>query len=477
MSESNEISVQRQWMEAVLKRQREAFQQDGFPDLTTRRDRLRRLVDMLLAHEDAIVAAQQTDFPGKSRALARLGELVGPIGAVHAIADKLDEWMRPDSVALPAELEAIGMRGEVHYQPLGVVGIISPWNGPIILSCLPLAGVLAAGNRAMVKMSELTPALATLFTEMVGRHFSEEEVAVFTGGPDVAAAFAQQPFDHLIYTGSARVAKLVMKAAAENLVPVTLELGGKSPVVVSRSAALDSAIPRLAYGKAMHGGQVCVTPDYLLVPREQIDSIAQGILDATGAMYPGLPSNNDYGPVINQERLARIMALVEDARQRGSRVLAAAPASADNLRFPLHIVLEPDDASLAMTDEIFGPVLPIKGYDSFEEALDYINRHARPLAAYYFGDDASELQSMQRRVTAGGLVVNDVVCQIFHEQLPFGGVGPSGMGRYRGREGFRTFSNPMTVLTQTDRDEIVGALRPPYGEVIDGFIAAQLKPL
>lgn len=466
-------------MAAVFERQRAAFARERYPELGVRLDRLRRMIDMLIVNQDRVVAAQQQDFVGKGDVLARLGEIVGPLGAVRHIVDSVEDWMAADPVPLPADFEAIGMRAEVCYQPLGVVGVISPWNGPIILSCLPLAGILAAGNRAMIKMSEFTPALADLFAGMVASHFDETEVAVVTGGADVAARFTELPFDHLLYTGSSRVAKQVMRAAAENLVPVTLELGGKSPVVVSRSADLATTIPRLAYGKTMHAGQICVAPDYLLVPSEQVETIAEGILASVRAMFPDIASNGDYGPIINRQRFDRLTEMVDDARARDCRVLAAADlpdvdVPGTPLRFPLHIILDAPEAALVMGEEIFGPILPIIGYDQFEEALAYINRHERPLAAYYFGREEAELDSFQREVIAGGMVVNDVVCQIFHEQLPFGGVGSSGMGRYRGREGFRTFSNALTVLIQTNRDEITGSLRPPYAEGIRAFIDQQL---
>lgn len=469
-------------MKAILARQRAAFNCDDFPDLATRRARLARMVDMLLAHEQEIISAQQQDFPGKSEVLIRLGEMLGPISAIRYIAENLEGWMKPETVPLAAELEAIGMRAKIQFQPLGVVGVISPWNGPIILSCLPLAGILAAGNRAMIKMSEYTPTVAALFADMVRKYFDPIEVAVFTGGPEVAIQFTQLAFDHLLYTGSTRVAREVMKAAAENLVPVTLELGGKSPVIVGRSADLERAIPRLTYGKVMHAGQVCVTPDYLLAPRDQVDFIADRILAAVDGMYPNLAANADYGPVLNRDRFERLSKMVDDARARGSRVLLSPEGQKslgrpNALRFPLHIIIEPDDDSLAMSEEIFGPILPIKGYDHLDQALSYINGHPRPLAAYYFGRDEDELRAIQKKVITGSMVVNDVVCQIFHEQLPFGGVGPSGMGRYRGKDGFRTFSNAMTVLIQSDRDDIVGSLRPPYGDGITTFIDQQLKPL
>lgn len=469
-------------MKDVLRLQREAFNRDGFPDLATRRARLARIVDMLLSHENEIITAQQQDFPGKPKALIRLGEIVGPIGAIRYIVENLEDWMKPETIPLSAEFEGLSMRAEVQFQPLGVVGVISPWNGPIILSCLPLAGILAAGNRSMIKMSELTPTIAALFATMIRKYFDPSEVAVFTGGIDIASRFTQLPFDHLLYTGSTRVARLVMKAAAENLVPVTLELGGKSPVIIGQNADLDTAIPRLAYGKVMHAGQVCVTPDYLLVSRNQVDVIADRLLSAVDDMYPDLATNVDYGPVLNRDRFERLLRIVDDARERGSRVLVSPHGrkSLDvgrTLRFPLHIIIDPDDESLAMSEEIFGPILPIKGYDHLDQALRYISSHPRPLAAYYFGQDDNELRTIQKKVITGGMVVNDVVCQIFHEQLPFGGVGPSGMGRYRGKHGFRTFSNQMTVLFQTDRDDVVGSLRPPYGDGMAAFIEQQLKPL
>ncbi len=357
-----------------------------------------------------------------------------------------------------------------------------PWNGPVLLSCLAAAGVFAAGNRLMLKPSELAPRASHLLARMFAASFDETEAAVIEGAAEVASAFASQPFDHLLFTGSTEVAREVMRAAAQNLVPVTLELGGKSPVIVGGSADLPSTIRRLAHGKLASGGQVCVTPDYALVPRGYARAFARSLAEQAAELYPTRTANDDYAAIISDAHVARLIALIDDAHEKGAEVIEVNPSgepvdTALSRKLPLYLVLNPTDDMAVMQQEIFGPILPIVEYDDIDDALKYISDRPRPLAAYYFGNDENETSRVVESIVAGSIVVNDVRCQIFFEQLPFGGVGMSGMGRYRGYQGFVTFSNAKTVLYQMRADEPLAAQRPPYGDEVGAALRLQIDAL
>lgn len=465
----------------ILSAQRRAQLDDGAPDLRTRQDRLDRLVAMILDNEEAIINAERLDFAQKSATLIRLGEVMGPVVAARYTRSMIPEWMEPDPVSLAPEFEAMGVKAEIQHQPKGTVGIVVPWNGPMILSCMPLAGVLGAGNRAMLKPSELAPHSAELISRMVSEFFDETEVAVCTGDIDVAREFIKLPFDHLLYTGSSRIARQVLTAASENLVPVTLELGGKSPVIFGRDLDMPVAVERLAYGKLFHAGQVCVTPDYLFLPAELKDEFIAGFTASVRKLYPSVTDNADYSPIVNEQHFNRLSAIVDDARNKGAEVVCLHPEEGDldsskALKFPLHVIFNASHDMLAMQEEIFGPILPVKLYDNIADVFSGIAQNPNPLSAYYFGRNPEDRQAVSRNIRTGSIVFDDVVCQIFHEEIPFGGVGTSGMGRYRGHEGFKVFSNPVSVLTQTCDDEFLKLLRPPYGEFLDQFISQQLHP-
>lgn len=463
----------------LLERQKYAFRQQGKPDTALRKDRIERLIDMLLVHQDDIIDVERRDFQNKSPVLIRMAEVMGSVSALRYVHAQIEEWMKPEPLALAEHFEGAGVRAEIHYQPLGTVGVVTPWNGPVILTCLPLAGILAAGNRAMIKPSELAPNTAELLVRIIANYFDETEIAVCCGGIEVGQEFIRLPFDHLLYTGSTRVARKVMAAAAENLVPVTLELGGKSPVIIGRDADLRIAAERLANGKLFHGGQVCVTPDYLFVPKEREDEFTGLVLEAAARMYPSVTGNEDYSPIVNIHHFERLKGLVDDAQGKGAEVQCLNPAKEPvgaeySLRFPLHLLRGVNDEMHVMQEEIFGPILPVLTYTELDEVLEYVQSRPHPLSAYYFGYDTQERQRVCEGITTGSIVINDVVCQIFHEEIPFGGVGTSGMGRYRGQQGFKTFSNAVSVLTQTDDENLLRFLRPPYGDEIDGFVREQL---
>jgi coniferyl-aldehyde dehydrogenase len=404
------------------------------------------------------------------------------VGPLRHAQKNLARWMKPDKRKPgPFPLNLLGAKARVEYQPLGVVGVISPWNFPVNLTFTPLAGILAAGNRCMIKPSEYTPATSQVMAEIFAIAFDAAEIAVVTGGPNVGGDFSGLPFDHLLFTGATSIARHVLRAAAENLVPVTLELGGKSPVVVGRSADIQKATDAIMTGKMMNAGQICLAPDYVFVPEESVDEFVEASTRSIAKMYPTLLENPDYTSVINQRHFERLNGYVEEARQQGAKVIEVNPANEDFRQQPHHkipptLIVDPDDSLQVMQDEIFGPVLPVKGYANVDETIDYINRNPRPLGLYYFGKDKSEEGKVLTHTTSGGVTVNDVVMHVAQEDLPFGGVGPSGMGSYHGHDGFKTFSHAKAVFTQSKLNvaELAG-LVPPYGEKMLKAVRGQMK--
>jgi coniferyl-aldehyde dehydrogenase len=388
--------------------------------------------------------------------------------------------MRPEKRSVDFPLNLLGSRARVEYQPKGVIGIISPWNFPVNLTFAPLANVFAAGNRAMIKPSEFTEATSELMKTLIADYYSEEEVAVVTGGPEIGAAFSALAFDHLIFTGATSIAHHVMRAAAENLVPLTLELGGKSPVVLGRSANLEKAASRIMAGKTMNAGQICLAPDYAFVPEEDTREFVGAAQAAIGKMFPsGLKDNDDYTSVINQRHYDRLNSYLDDAREKGAEIVEINPgnetfAQQPHHKMAPHLILNPTDDMKVMQDEIFGPILPVKSYQETSEALDYINGRPRPLGLYYFGEDAGERDQVVNGTTSGGVTVNDVVFHVAQEDLPFGGIGPSGMGSYHGRDGFMEFSHKKAIYTQTG-SEMLAMMRPPYGDAFRKQIAGRMK--
>jgi coniferyl-aldehyde dehydrogenase len=375
--------------------------------------------------------------------------------------------MRPTRkrIALPAG--APGVKAEVVPQPLGVIGVISPWNFPVTLTFGPLAGILAAGNRCLIKPSELTPAVSTLLQRLIAEYFDASEVAVVTGGPEVAERFSRLPFDHLVFTGSAPVGRRVMAAAAANLVPITLELGSKCPVVVGRSADLRRAVDRILIGKLNNAGQICIAPDYVCVPRELCASFADLARSWVARAYPGIPGNRDYTSMISERHAARMREMLADAASKGAIVmpLGEAGESGDAGRAVRPaLLLEVSDDMRVMREEIFGPLLVVRAYERIEQAVQYISARPKPLALYYFGHDRREMRWVLEHTQSGGVTINDIAVHFLADELPFGGVGESGMGAYHGESGFLRFSHARAVLRQTGLD-VAGwvGLRPPYG--------------
>jgi coniferyl-aldehyde dehydrogenase len=453
-----------QVLPALFAAQRAAFAAERDPPLAVRRDRLDRLDALIDANEPEIVAAVAADFGARAAQETRLAELfMVTVGIRHA-RRHLSRWMRARRVPTPLYLWP--GRSRIVRQPLGVVGVISPWNYPVQLALLPAVAALAAGNRVLLKPSELTPRTAALLERLVKECFAAEEFAVVIGDAAVGEAFARLPFDHLFFTGSTAVGRKIALVAADNLTPVTLELGGKSPALVHADADIDALAPRLVAGKLLNAGQTCIAPDYVLVPAERVDALIDALAASVAALYPTLEASPDYTSIVNDRHYARLVALIDDASRKGARVVRLNPGNEllpERTRklAPTLLVGVRDDMA-AMREEIFGPVLPIETYATLDEAIAKINARPRPLALYAFGGDALAQERVLRETLAGGMTQDDTLWHFSNEELPFGGVGASGIGAYHGERGFRTFTHEKAVFAQP-RFALTWLLRPPYG--------------
>jgi coniferyl-aldehyde dehydrogenase len=465
-----------------LEAQRRSFLAEGEVPLKTRKDRLRRAIHLLRTHGKRLAGAMSEDFGHRSEYESLMLDIAGSIAPLQFALKHVRDWMRPEKRALhPFALRPMGAKARVIFQPLGVVGVLSPWNFPVHLTFSPLAGILAAGNRCMVKPSEHTPATSALLAEIFPTEFDPLEIAVFPGGPKTAADFCALPFDHLLFTGAASVAPLVLRAAAENLVPVTLELGGKSPAIVGRSARFPAAAESLLATKLLNAGQMCVAPDYAFVPREQLEEFTNLAIAAVGRLYPSLLDNPDYSSVIHQRHLDRLRGYLDEARARGVRLIEINPASEDFGR-PGHrkmaptILVDPPDDLAVMQDEIFGPIFPIKPYDNLDEVLDFLRDRPTPLALYYYGHDRAEQDRVIHGTTSGGITINDAMMHITQEGLPFGGVGQSGMGAYHGHDGFLRFSHSRAVYFQSPMNVAkLAGLRPPFTKQMQTRLESSIR--
>jgi len=451
----------------ALTTQRRAFEVERMPTYEVRRDRIQRLLEMTRKHGEDLAAAMAQDFGHRARQESLLADLFTvEAGARHALK-RLRRWMRPRRVETP--LHFLPGRNVLMRQPLGVVGIVSPWNYPYYLAMEPALAALAAGNRVLIKPSELTPVTSELMARLVEQYFAPEELQVITGDAEVGKAFTTLPFDHLFFTGSTPVGRLVAQAAAKNLTPVTLELGGKSPALVDRSCNLELTASRLAFGKLFNAGQTCVAPDYLLVPRELLEPLSQRLLDEMRRLYPTIAGNPDYTSIVSARHFARLNGLIDDAVRRGARVLRSHVDQPDDRRLVPALLLDvPLDANV-MQEEIFGPLLPVIAYDSVEDALAHINGGDRPLALYWFGQDRAACDHVMRETHAGGVTVNDCLWHLGQEEQPFGGVGASGMGAYHGEWGFRTFSKEKPLFIQS-RFAGTRLFQPPYGATFERLL-------
>ncbi|MFT7242903.1 MAG: coniferyl-aldehyde dehydrogenase [Candidatus Azotimanducaceae bacterium] len=461
----NEIKAN---MLSILNRQKQDYIKEGVVSAETRIDRLDRSINLLKKYGPELCDAMAADFGHRSLQQSKLTDIDGSIAPLENAKKHIRRWMRPEKRKTMFPLNLLGSSSRVEYQPLGVVGCISPWNFPVQLTFAPLAGIFAAGNRTMIKPSEFTPQTSALMAKMFAEAYSEEEVAVFTGGPEVGSAFSTLPFDHLLFTGATSIAKHVMRAAAENLVPVTLELGGKSPVIIGENADMELTAANVMAGKTMNAGQICLAPDYVFVPESRADDFVAAAQASVKKMFKDIKDNPDYTSIVNERHFDRLNGYIDDAKAKGASVIVLNPADEDfsqqeHHRIPPTIIMDPTDDMTVMQEEVFGPVLPVKRYSNIDEPIQYINDHPRPLGLYYFGQDSTQERKVLDRTTSGGVTVNDVIMHITQEDLPFGGVGPSGMGSYHGYDGFKNFSHAKAVFSQSKTvSKLAAAMRPPY---------------
>ena len=466
----------------LLRLQRESYLAEGEVSAETRIDRLDRTIDVLVANAEKISEAMNADFGCRPRQVNLMTDVTGSLENLKHAKKHLRKWMKAEKRPSMFPLGLLGGRSSIQYQPKGVVGVIAPWNFPLGMVFEPLAGVIAAGNRAMIKPSEFTPATSQLIDEMVSKTFDPTEIAVVTGGPEVGQAFSSLAFDHMVFTGATSVARHIMAAASKNLVPVTLELGGKSPTVISATADLREAIERIMVGKMLNAGQVCIAPDYVMLPEGKMDEAVAIAREVVAEMYPTLLENEQYTAMLNERHFQRMQKNIDDANDRGAQIVAINPADEDfsvnpTQKIPPTLILNPDDDALCMQDEIFGPLLPLKTYTKFEDVISYINARPRPLAAYYFGKDGAEEHRFLTGTTSGGACVNDVMFHMLQKDLPFGGVGPSGMGSYHGIEGFKAFSHAKSVYKQPGKIPVtkLAGFMPPYGDASEKSIKQKVK--
>jgi coniferyl-aldehyde dehydrogenase len=449
--------------------QQQAYAADPMPSLQERLEQLKTLKGLLLENRDPITQALESDFTARAASETLVAELLPCIEHIGYVRKRLRRWMKPSRRHVGLQFQPA--RAKVVYQPLGVVGIMVPFNYPLNLGIAPLIAALAAGNRVMLKMSEVTPHIGALLRDILRQGFGEDRVAVVTGDVEIARAFSALPFDHLLFTGSIPVGKHVMRAAADNLTPVTLELGGKSPAIIAEDIPLDDILDRLVFAKALNAGQTCVAPDYVLVPRAKLRPFLDGFKATFNRMYPKLGGNPDYTSIINRQNYERLQDWLKDAEARGARIERVTDEVIDDgtHRMAPCLVTEVTDAMKVMQEELFGPILPVLPYDSMDEALAFVTARPRPLALYLFTYDKTLQERVTLRTHAGSMAINEALLQVGIDDLPFGGIGPSGMGQYHGPEGFQTFSKAKSVFTK-GRLNSMKLLYPPYGKALQQWI-------
>ena len=447
-------------LEAILSSQKAAFRLAPMPSAQDRIRSLDKLNNAVIDYADRLIEAINDDFGTRSKAETQLAEIYPVLDGLAYARKRVKRWMKPERRGTPLILLPASVK--VVYQPVGVVGIVVPWNFPVFLGLSPLIMALAAGNRAMVKTSEHAPQTSAVIKKMLQSCFDESEVAVVEGDVSVSTAFTKLPFDHLIFTGATNVGRMVMRAAAENLTPVTLELGGKSPAIIHDSFPVKEAAKRLAFGKAMNAGQICVSPDYVFCPEGKLNEFIAEFKKQIATRYPTLRANEDFTAIINDRQLERLKSYLEDAQSKGAQLLTINPADEDLAstgKLPLTLVLGAIDDMLVMQEEIFGPILPVLTYRNIAEVTEYVNARPRPLALYYFDWDRDRSQAMLETTHSGGACINDTLSHVMADDIPFGGIGDSGMGNYHGREGFRSLSKAKGVVRKGkfDATMMVGA--------------------
>lgn len=462
----DDVSATRTDLERMFDTQRQAFAANPMPIASQRLQWLDSLRRLLSEERQCLIDAISADFSHRSADETLLAELMPSLHNIHYARRHLKKWMRASRRNVGLAFQPASAK--VMYQPLGVVGIIVPWNYPLYLAIGPLVGALSAGNRVMLKLSESTPATGALLKTLLAKVFPEDLVAVVLGEADVGIAFSGLPFDHLLFTGATSIGRHVMRAAAENLTPLTLELGGKSPAIVSHDAPIAHAAERIAFGKTLNAGQTCVAPDYVLVPENRVDEFVEAYRQAVNRFYPTLTDNPDYTAIISARQLTRLNGYLDDASNKGARIISLYEQG-QGRRMPFSLLLDVSDDMLVMQDEIFGPLLPIVPYQRIEQAFDYINQRPRPLALYYFGYSKAEQQRVLEQTHSGGVCLNDTLLHVAQDDLPFGGIGASGMGQYHGHEGFLTFSKAKGVFIK-QRFNAARVIYPPYGKAIQKLI-------
>lgn len=453
-------------LSSILTAQREAFLKDGVPSPQARRSDLLKLKNAILSRKQDYETAINADFGNRSAHETAILELMPTVQGIDYMRSNLRRWMRPRSRHVA--IQFLPGAAKVVMQPLGVVGVVAPWNYPAGLCLMPLATAIAAGNRVMVKPSEYTPRTSELMASMLADIFPKEQVAVILGDAEIGAAFSSLPFDHLVFTGSTTVGRAVMRAASENLVPVTLELGGKSPVIIDRGFSPIRAAKLITFGKLSNAGQTCIAPDYALIHESEVDAFVETFDAAVRSAYPGGTSDKDYGSIISQRHYDRLVGLVEDAKQKGAKVREVGVTSAPprTRTYPPTIIMGATPQMTVMQQEIFGPLLPIVSYRQLSDAISFVNAKPRPLALYMFSDRRANVAEVLERTTSGNVTINDTLLHYAQDDLPFGGVGPSGMGAYHGEEGFKSLSHAKGIFTQA-RWNFISAIRAPFGRLTD----------
>ena len=450
-------------LSSVLTAQRTAFNKNPNPDWISRKAKLETLRELILGHEEQFVKAISDDFGHRAVEETLISEILIIQGGISHALKHTPKWMKTRKA--PIALQFKPARNIIIPQPLGVIGIISPWNYPLQLAIMPLIGAIGAGNRAMIKPSEYTPRMSQLLKEVLAKGFSDEDIFVATGGVDVASAFSGLSFDHLVFTGSTSVGRIVGEAAGRNLVPVTLELGGKSPVIIDESANMKLSVPRIANGKLLNAGQTCVAPDYAIMPEAKINSFVNAMIEQAETFYPTVAGNKDYTAIIADGHYARLQDLLEDAENKGAKIRTAGDDDKQQLakerRVPLTIVTGTTPDMKIMQEEIFGPLLPVVASETLDDALDKVQQGERPLALYWFGEDKKKRDKVLRESISGGVSINETAWHVVQEDIPFGGVGPSGMGAYHGEAGFKSFSHMKGVFIQSKWSQGKNMF-PPY---------------
>jgi coniferyl-aldehyde dehydrogenase len=469
MNMSENTNTDMRELSTILADQKLAYRSAPNPSAKERIAQLSGLKIALLSYQDKLVNALNQDYGQRPKQVTLIADIMPCIVNINYTIKRLKKWMKPQR--RHAGLLLAPAKVEVHFQPLGVVGIMVPWNFPVMLSIGPLITAIAAGNRAMIKLSEFTPSTNQVIKEMLSSIFAEDAVICIEGEANVAAEFSSLAFDHLIFTGSTTVGRHVMRAAADNLTPVTLELGGKSPVIIAPDMPIDTAVERLIFGKCLNAGQICVAPDYILCPKNKVEDFISSYQKQFQKMYGKTNGSNDYAHVINSTQHNRLLSWLDDATSKGAKVVSANGQEIDrnSRELATQLVTETTEDMLIMQHEIFGPILPIISYENISETIDYINQRPRPLALYIMSFEEDTQQQLLSQTHSGGVCINDTIFHVAADDAPFGGIGDSGMGQYHGKEGFLTFSKAKTVLSR-GKLNIGKFIHPPYGSLIQRIL-------